>query len=60
VGHEVGAIALDLLVGRDGAEDDFGELAAFEGAVCYATITSSVFSMHKGIVYRTRQPQEAS
>lgn len=26
-------IAFDLLVGGDGAEDNFGELAAFEGAV---------------------------
>jgi len=27
------AVTFDLLVGGDGAEDDFGELAAFEGAV---------------------------
>ena len=35
VGHEVCAVTLDLLVRRDGAEDDFGELAAFEGTVGY-------------------------
>ena len=27
------AVAFDLLIGGDGAEDDFGELTAFEGAV---------------------------
>ena len=34
--HEVGAIAFDLLVRGDGAEDDFSELSTFERAVCDA------------------------
>ena len=33
VGHEVSAIAFNLLVGGDGAEDNFGELAGVERAV---------------------------
>ena len=33
VGHEVRAVAFDLLVGRDGAEDNLSELPAVEGAV---------------------------
>lgn len=33
VGHEVRTVSLDLLVGADGAKDDFGKLAAFEGSV---------------------------
>lgn len=37
VGHEMRAVALDLLVRRDGTEDDFGELALVEGAVRNAT-----------------------
>ena len=36
MGHQVGAVALDLLVRGDGAEDDFGEAAAVEGSVGYA------------------------
>ena len=32
------AVAFDLLVGRDGTEDDFGELAALEGSVGYSTV----------------------
>ena len=31
--HQVGAVAFDLLVGGDGAEDDFGEFARMEGPV---------------------------
>ena len=34
MGHQMGAIAFDLLIGRDGAEDYFGKLAFREGAVC--------------------------
>lgn len=34
MGHEMGTVAFDLLVGTDGAEDDFGELATFERTVC--------------------------
>lgn len=33
VGHEMRTVSLDLLVGADGAKDDFGKLAAFEGSV---------------------------
>jgi hypothetical protein len=33
VGHEMGAVAFDLLVRGDGAEDNLGELALVEGAV---------------------------
>lgn len=33
VGHEMRAVSLDLLVGTDGAKDDFGKLAAFKGSV---------------------------
>jgi hypothetical protein len=31
--HQVCAVTFDLLVGRDGAKDNFGELAAFERAI---------------------------
>jgi hypothetical protein len=34
----VRAVAFDLLVGGDGAEDYFGKLAAFEGAIGYSTM----------------------
>ena len=34
MGHEVSAVAFDLLVRRDGAEDDFGEMTGIEGLVC--------------------------
>lgn len=33
VGHEMRTVTLDLLIGTDGAKDDFGKLAAFEGSV---------------------------
>lgn len=33
VGHEMRAVAFDLLVGRDGAENDLGEFAGIEWAV---------------------------
>ena len=36
--HEMGAVALDLLVRGDGAEDNLGELTLVEGAVCDATV----------------------
>ncbi len=36
VGHEMGAVAFDLLVGGDGAEDYFSEFAAIEGTVGYS------------------------
>lgn len=32
------AVPFDLLVGGDGAEDDLGELSAFEGSICYTPI----------------------
>ena len=35
VRHEVCAVAFDLLIGRDGAEDYFGKSTAVEGAVSY-------------------------
>lgn len=41
VRHEMGAVALDLLVGGDGAEDDLGELTLVKGAVCDATVVVS-------------------
>lgn len=33
VGHHVGAVTLDLLIGADSAKDNLGEAAALEGAV---------------------------
>lgn len=35
--HQVRTVALNLLVRRDGAEDYFGKLTAFEGLVCDAS-----------------------
>lgn len=32
----MGAVAFDLLVGGDSAEDYFGELSGVERAICYA------------------------
>jgi hypothetical protein len=40
--HEMGTVAFDLLVRGDGAEDNFGELALVEGAVCDATAPVSL------------------
>ena len=38
VGHEVCAVAFDLLVGGDGTKNDLGELATFEGSVGYSAV----------------------
>ena len=37
MGHEVRTVAFDLLVRRDGAEDDLSKFAGVEGTVCYAS-----------------------
>lgn len=42
MGHEVGAVAFHLLVRGDCAKDDFGELAAFEGAIGDPTESAKV------------------
>ena len=34
MGHEMCSVAFDLLIGGDGAEDDFGEFSAVEGTIC--------------------------
>lgn len=36
VGHEMRTVSFDLLIGADGAKDDFGELTALEGSICDA------------------------
>ncbi len=46
-------VALDLLVGGNSAEDDFGELATVEWTVCDASMTKLV--MEEGVVHNKKE-----
>lgn len=39
MGHEMRSITLDLLVGRYGTKDNFGEFATVEWTVCDSSVT---------------------
>lgn len=58
----MGAIAFDLLVRRDGAEDDFSELATAERAVGYTSIDIKLLSKapYEGRRMLTRRLPRAS
>ena len=47
----MGAVALDLLVAGDGAEDDLGEALAGEGPEADAANWSSVLYKGQGLVF---------
>ena len=55
-------VAFNLLVGGDGAEDDFGKLSAVEGTVCDSSAVCLASLQYEGSLYGwcTQQLPEAS